>query len=273
MSNESRAGARLPLEVVEDGRVTIDEVTFALGDSETTGGRTRAFIVRPEDSAARPVVLFAHGTGIDAEYYIDEARRGARLGLAGICVDLPYRPPFPGPLYSDERDRTALAEAVTVLRQTVDLAEQLPGLDAGRIGFIGLSLGATVGMHLRAVEPRISAFALVSAVARIADYSSFPDHPATRELVEAGRLDAYLELMSEVDPVTNARAPSGAPVLLQFGSDDWLVPRSSADELTSTLGAAADARWYPAAHELDVQAQDDRLRWLADRLSGDRPTD
>jgi predicted esterase len=197
---------------------------------------------------------------------VDEARRGAQLGMAGICVDLPFRPPFPGALFCDDRDRVALLAAVAVLRDAVELADELPELDASRLGYVGLSVGATVGVQLRAEEPRIAAFALISAVARISEYSSFPDHPQTRQMVRHGTIDRYLEAMRAVDPITYATADTRMPVLLQFGEHDPLVPKSSADELSAALGGTAEARWYGGGHDLDLQAQDERLRWLAAQL-------
>ncbi len=235
---------------------------------DTPLGSTRAFLINAPGDGAKPVVLFGHPTGADAEYFLDEAQLFAERGLAALTVDLPYRPPFPGPLYSDERDRQALLDAVHVMVSAVDFVVSQPQIDPRRIGYVGSSLGGTVGVQLAATDKRVSALALMSAVARIADYASFPNQPRTQELVETGRLDDYLALMGDVDPITHAAQTAPAAVLLQFGEQDWLVPRDSANELAAATADPSEARWYAGGHDLDDAAQADRLDWLSQKLTG-----
>jgi dipeptidyl aminopeptidase/acylaminoacyl peptidase len=240
---------------------TNQEITF-----DTPFGRVRGVLVLPPGAGPFPVVLYAHGTGMDADDFVPEGALMAAQGVAAMTVDLPYKPPFPGPLYSDERDRQTLLDAVVVLRRALDAIGTLPALDSSRVGFVGLSLGATAGTQLVAVDHRVKAAVLMSSVARIADYASFETQPATQDLIATGGLDNYLQSMRDVDPITYVGDAAPTELLLQFGEFDGLVPKASADELTAGASQPSETRWYPGTHGLDETAEADRLAWLAARL-------
>jgi dienelactone hydrolase len=251
---------RLGAAQISDG-VTVQQMTFA-----TPFGDNEALITLPPGEGPFPVVLFGHPTNAGARFFVGEATALAGRGLAGIAVDLPYRPPFDAQLNSDERDRTALLQSVIVLRRAIDALETLPAVNATRVGYEGLSIGATVGAQLVAIDRRVDGAVLMSGVAHVADYTTFPLQPNTRDLVDRGELDEYLESMLAVDPITYVGHAAPTPILFQFGELDFLVPRESAEAMVEAAGPTAEARWYDAAHELDEIAEEDRGNWLVERL-------
>jgi len=61
-------------------------------------------------------------------------------------------------------------------------------------------------------------------------------------------------------------AKTKAPLLLQNGKQDEVVPRNALDALAKAAPAGSKVRWYAAGHELNAQAYEDQLAFLQQKL-------
>ena len=110
------------------------------------------------------------------------------------------------------------------LGRTIDYLETRADIDAGKVGFYGLSAGANAALPIVAVEPRFRAVVLLSG-----------------GLPTAGR-------PPEADPI-NFAPHITAPTLMLNGRDDFIFPLDTvARPLFSLLGAPADRKRH-AVHE------------------------
>jgi predicted esterase len=110
------------------------------------------------------------------------------------------------------------------LGKTIDYLETRTDIDAGKVGFYGLSAGATAALPIVAVEPRLKAVVLLSGGLQ----------PARRP--------------PEADPI-NFAPHITAPTLMLNGRDDFIFPLEDvAKPLFTLLGAPADRKRL-AIHE------------------------
>ena len=110
------------------------------------------------------------------------------------------------------------------LGRTIDYLETRADIDAGKVGYYGLSAGANTALPIVAVEPRLRAVVLLSG-----GLPAIPRPP-------------------EADPI-NFAPHITAPTLMLNGRDDFLFPLDSvARPLFSLLGAPADRKRL-AVHE------------------------
>lgn len=165
--------------------VAVDERTVAPGRialAFDAGGETASgWMCHPTAPAPWPVVLVIHAHGdrydIGACELVDgrpaqPAPLGPDLaarGMASVCIDLPC--------FGARRGVSESAAAKAALwrggslagRMVAELAAQVDWLAAdprfARIGACGLSMGATLGYWLAAVEPRIAALAQLCCLA------------------------------------------------------------------------------------------------------------
>ena len=134
--------------------------------------------------------------------------------------------------------------------QTIDYLETRPDIDAQKLGFHGLSYGASHGVRLIALDHRFKAAALTS-----------------------GGLLSYYHQPQEIDP-WNYAPRVRIPVLMVSGRDDFLFPVETIQKpLFNALGTpAADKRYtqYDGGHANVVSRMDligEILEWF-DRYLG-----
>ncbi|MEO0669568.1 MAG: CocE/NonD family hydrolase [Pseudomonadota bacterium] len=225
------------------------EVSFA-----TSGGEAvRGFFSKPRTTSQAPAILYVHAHGdrydIGAREVLDgrPALQGplgetlVDMGFAVLCIDLPG---FGGRAGEPE---SALAKAA--LWQGGSLAGQMlgelssafdwlsaqEGIDPHRVGLFGISMGATLGYWLAAVDPR------VAAVAHLCCFADF------EQLIACGAHDRHgiyltvpglLKLASNGD-IAALIAPR--PQCVGIGDQDPLTPPTAVDPALARLHAAYEA--------------------------------
>jgi len=261
--------AEAPLDVEEVGveqqdGIAVHDVSYA----SPMGGRVTAYLVVPPGEGPFAGVLFAHPGGGDRSYFLDEAVTLTRAGAVSVLVDAPWARPEPWQRqfdYTPENDRAVYIQDVVDLRRAVDLLVEREEVDPERIGFVGYSYGAHTGGVLSGVETRIRAYALVSGIPRQSD--RIPWHIASTLPVED--LVAYLEAIRPLDAVNYVGHAAPAALLFQCGREDEIV---GAEDFLRYYEAGSQPKqilWYDAGHRLNEQAQNDRDRWLGERLGLD----
>jgi dienelactone hydrolase len=112
-----------------------------------------AVLHRPDDAAAKvPAFIALNGFGGKKEGSEDGARMLTRLGYAVLRYDSRGCGSSEG-----MRARTVPLEQVEDVKNAVTWLAQQPGIDASRIGVVGQSFGAAVGIYAAGVDERIAA--------------------------------------------------------------------------------------------------------------------
>jgi dienelactone hydrolase len=258
--------AARPLGYVDHGRanhgypIAVHDVSFSSG-----GRRVEGYLLLPPGKAARPAVVFVHGSGGDRAELLAPAGWLAARGVVTLTITEPSaNPPAPvaGPALLEQQRGIAVRDVVAV-RRAVDLLRSLPAVDAERIGYLGWSAGAKTGALVAAAEPRISAFALLSAGAD--PLSAFVS------AAPAGLRDRVRRALGSVDPIGAIRRARPGSVLLEDGSQDEIVPHRALENVVRAAPKGTTVHWYPTGHALNAEAYEDAFDWLAGKLSIDGP--
>jgi dienelactone hydrolase len=167
----------LTLEAITDLPALPGTVVQRLTFRTSAGASVRGVLCRPVTDAPGPVVLVIHAHGNRYDIGADELMQGrpaltsppgpafARLGFATLCLDMPC--------FGDRATETESAAAKRALWGGRSLAGQMLGENASaldwlaaqdwvradRIGVFGISMGATLGYWLAAVDPRVAVLA------------------------------------------------------------------------------------------------------------------
>ena len=189
----------------------------------------------------RPLVLLTPPTeAAFAARYL--AARFARRGIHGAVVvpEKPFLEVHVTPAEFEGRLRDAVVAARTALRAL----EELPGVDAGQLHYLGVSAGGIFGGVLLAVEPSIRRAVLVLTggdLPRILAESEESSVVAYRAAWKARGVNAEalrLRFAQEVrtDPLRLARFVEPRRVLLFLGASDTVVPVATGLALRAALG-------------------------------------
>jgi len=233
---------------------------------EATGLRLHAFeyssrgarvpgrlLLPPEGDGPFPLVILQHGArgSKEAPYILPVAAPWARAGAAVACIDLPLhgerrnakltglllgalglegRPTPAGRIILDEFVR----QAVFDLHRLVDVAARLPGVDAERVVYAGLSLGSIVGATYVAHDPRPRAAALALGGGGF------------------GGPDA--------DPARHVHRIAPRPVLFVNATRDETIPRASTEALYAAASDPKEIHWFDSGH-LDLPGSALKTMW------------
>ena len=155
--------------------------------------------------------------------------------------------------------RNSMEEVVNI-RRTMDNLLSQPNVDAGRFAYVGHDFGGMYGVLAGSLDQRPTHYVIMGATPR------FPDWYLYLPKLEGEARDAFIKLMSAVDPVAHVSALSPASILFQFGTDDPHVPRERAEQFFEAAQEPKELKWYEAGHGLNGNATDDRKAWLKDKF-------
>jgi hypothetical protein len=205
----------------------------------------------PTDAGGEmPLVILLHGLGV-RDHVLEEsiAHRLNDKGIAALVVSLPYhieRTPegyrsgaltlTPDP----DSWRATFRQAVSDVRRAVDWAEEQASIDSGKIGVLGVSLGAIIASIDASVEPRIRYAALLLGggdVAHIIWHSSITI--TTRDALRrrGWTEDSLRQELADVEPLNYVTAELGERTFLIGALFDTVVPAADTAKLHQTLGS------------------------------------
>ncbi len=246
-----------PLDIKQLGVEQLDGLTVTdLTYASPGGGRVPAFVVAPATKGPSAGVIFMHwGQGDRTEFLGDALALAATGGLVSILVDAPHlRPEGPAAPSPDsrgdlEKERDYMTGLILDLRRAVDVLLARENVDRDRVGYVGHSIGASVGGVLAGVEPRIDSFVLV------AGGIGFREGPMS--IIAGGRY---------ATPLTPGR------ILFQFGRRDRFFSAPAVlEDYTAAFGPDPEIRWYMTDHEFnDRRSAQERRDWLLARLGARR---
>ena len=202
----------------------------------------------------------------------------AHAGAVSLVLDAPFartgedRRPALLAFDDPEAERAMTAQAVVDARRAYDVLSARDDVDPDRLGFVGHSWGASLGVVLAAVDRRPASLVLITGRPAWSGFLRAADAEwvrRERDRLAAGEWERYLELMAPLDAMAEIGAVDASRLYLQYGRADDVVPPDVAQELVdAATGARSD--FYDAGHALDDEATADRVSWLVQRL-GLRP--
>jgi dienelactone hydrolase len=228
------------------------------------GEPIEAYLVEPailDARVARPALLFAHWFDTEAPngnrtQFVDEAVDWAkRHNAAAILPQLTF--PWQGDPSGSAADRERVTGEVNRLRRCLDVVLDRPAIDPAHVGVVGHDFGAMHAALLATVDRRPTAYALIAAVPRWADW--FLPFWA----IEEDRID-YLAAMRAVDPIEHVGRAAPAKLLFQFARCDFFIAQMTGLEFKRAAGEDAELKAYEeAGHDMDVaDARMDRTAFL-----------
>jgi uncharacterized protein len=254
----------LPADVVEGGVEVRDGVeVHDLSQPARAGGRIAAYLVAPPPNGPVPAIVFIHPAPGTRATFLDEAIALARDGAASLLIDAPWARgvAWSRTMGEAKHDARELVEVVVELRRSIDYLATRPDIDAGRIVFVGHSLGALVGGVLAGVEKRVRAFVLMAGA------GSFTDVAALNLPTLMGvTLERYAQSMAPIDPVYYVGHAAPAPLFFQLGERDAFFPREKQTGFAEAGSEPKTVRWYDADHYLNAKAREERDEWLRGQL-------
>lgn len=195
-----------------------------------------------------PAVVFFHGfTGTKIEphrIFVKMARALASAGIASLRFD-----------FRGSGDSEGDFSKMTISGESKDAVEAFrfmrnqPGVDARRVGVLGLSMGGAVAALTLGRDPKIPVAALWSPVVDLADSKKRKMRPGDREqLRQMGVIDhggnavgrCFLEDLACHNPL-KAITKTRAAVLIVHGDNDETVPVAAAHTYEKALKKAGKA--------------------------------
>ncbi len=245
----------------QDGATVVD-LTFATHDpsfSSTTGGRTVAYLVKPQGEGPFAAVLFMHWLGPvsgNRQEYLDEAVALANHGVVSLVAQ-GYFPWMAFPR-GDESDRPLMTGQVIELRRMLDFLLSQPNVDPARLAYVGHDYGAVYGGILAGIDHRLKTLILVAGTPSFMDWARLFGFKA----------ETYQPVVQDLEPVLFLPQAAPASVLFQFAQQDGVVPQEKANEFYEASSQPKQIEWYPDIHDMKNEAaRQARLQWLTDKLT------
>jgi dienelactone hydrolase len=209
----------------------------------TRGKLLRGMMHRPAGAEGPvPAVIFFHGfTGDRMEshwIFIKCARALAREGIASLRFDFFGSGESEGTFH-----KATLQSEIADARAAVHFMQRQKGIDPGRLGLCGLSLGGCVAACVAAAA-KAKALVLWSAVAHPAILQQLskklgkpaPTHPGDFEYDARAISARFLKDAAKVDPLSAIRRFTEPTRIIHPGKDE-AVPRSHAGDFLEASGA------------------------------------
>jgi len=129
---------------------------------------------------------------------------------------------------------TRFRYAVTAIRRLIDWAETVEEIDAGRIGVVGFSIGASVANVAMGVDARIATGAFVLPSTKLYEIFAYGRVPHWKESIDRVRANLQLTpdelaqkvepILRSIDPIHFSKSIDSARVLLIEAAQDSYVP-------------------------------------------------
>ncbi|MGC8785625.1 MAG: alpha/beta hydrolase family protein [Armatimonadota bacterium] len=203
----------------------------------------------PRQNQKMPAVVILHSWGVQKpDIELSLARFLAEHGLVTAVMTLPYhiqRTPsgyLSGELVivPDVRQmRDTMRQAVLDTMRLIDWLQSQPQVESGKIGVVGISLGAIIGALVLGVETRVQSGVLVLGGANLAHilWRSPLTMNVRGDLRSKGiGYERLREEMASVEPLTFLHGQYGDRVLMVNGRYDLVIPREDALALRRALG-------------------------------------
>lgn len=253
---------------------TAYEITYA----SPKGGRVPALLTVPDGSGPFAGILLMHGAPGTFERMRPEAEELAKLGAVSLAINAPFaRGERLGNqrelIYFDKRDQDDKVQLIVDLRRGVDLLLARPDVAKDRLAFVGRSYGGAHGGLLAGIEKRIKAYVLIVGDGGLVSHFTGPEDEGRGPLssMPPEQAKSWLEAMGPTEPIRFVGHAAPAHLLFQNGRQDTMVPEADGRAYQEAGSEPKKVLWYDAGHQLNDQANRDRLLWLAEQIGIRRP--
>jgi dienelactone hydrolase len=230
------------------------------------GYRRTAELFRPAGTGQFPAILYVHwyepeSRNSNRSQFVEEAVEMAKRGVICLTVETMWSDPDFFTKRTQAEDMRYSMEETVNLRRFMDFLSAQPDFDASRFAFVGHDFGGMYGALAGSLDKRSTHYVLMAATPR------FPDWYLYGPKLEGEERERFIEEMKEIDPITHIPDLAPAPILFQFGNDDFHVPKERADEFFAAAKDPKEMKVYEAGHGLNEDATKDRKDWLKRQLS------
>jgi dienelactone hydrolase len=243
--------------------VAIHELSFR---SPRGTDRATGLLFVPEGAGPFAGLVLMHGLPGSAQQMTGSALQLARHGAVVVALDAPFARRGGSPVRFTEADSAEQVQLMTDLQRAVDLLVARPDVDAGRLGYVGVSYGGAMGALFVGIEPRLKTGILVVADGGLVSHFTGPEDGSAFAGLTCAARRRWLESMIPIEPIKYVGFAPPTPLLLQSGEQDNLVPPRDAERLHAAVRDPKTILWYDAGHGLTTGAARDRLSWLQQRL-------
>ena len=234
--------------------------------SSPFGYRRMAELIRPEGQIPLGAILYVHWYEPEApdsnrNQFVAEATEMAKNGAACLLIETMWSDLDFFLKRTQEDDLQNSIQQVVDIRRAMDFLLAQPNIDPNHFAYVGHDFGGMYGVLAGSLDNRPTHYVIMAATPR------FPDWYLYAPKLEGEAREAFIRQMSEIDPITHVGNLSPAPIMFQFATDDFHVPRGRAEEFFEAAGEPKELHWYEAGHGLNEKATQERMRWLRENLS------
>ena len=246
----------LPFEAEEWVLGEMDGLTWYRFNIRSEADRIIPGVIVRDTSASgpQPLVMLQHGAGTSkfASFVLAAVDVLANNGYTCMAVDAIGHGERAEPSASaeleeeDEAMRRRLSSEYIVgnvvdFRRALDYVAAKEYIQAGKIGYIGSSMGGMLGALFCSVDERVRAVVLRCSGSRLA--------AGRWESLEDKDLAAEMRRTTEkYDPAPFVGLLSPRPLLMLNNSDDEVIAREAVDILYQAANEPKELRWFPGGH-------------------------
>lgn len=162
---------------------------------------------------------------------------------------------------------------VTDILRGFDVLSQWQGIDPGRIGFLGISMGAQTGIAAVTLDPRVKSVIIADGAADyslIFEYSEYGDVQDIKKFMRENNVttEQLVQAFKYVEPAVFAPRLNDRPVLLMNGKLDTTMTLPAMEKLHAIVGTEKKKIiWYDSGHVLPFdRVVGDALKWFKSTL-------
>lgn len=262
-----------PVEIVENSAevrddVTVRDITFR---SPVDDAPIKAYLVVPPGDAADATftpILYVHWledgdpTSNRTEFLDEAVLMAHEYGVIALLPDTNWSAPgWYRHGRSLETDYDDSIRQVINLRRALDALLAQPGANADRLAVVGHDFGGMYGSMLAVVDKRPHAYVIIASASDFNNWMLF-GVPATRPDVEP-----YKAQMESLAPIHFVAHAAPAPILFQFGTDDFYTPEEDYQAFFEAASEPKVLKTYDTQHAMRLpEIQSDRMAFLVDAL-------
>lgn len=230
------------------------------------GFRRTAELFLPEGVGPFPAILYVHWYEPESHHsnrgqFVNEAIEMAKSGVICLTVETMWSDPDFFMKRTQADDMQNSTEEVVNIRRFMDFLLSQPNMDSNRFAYVGHDFGGMYGILAGSLDKRPTHYVIMAATPRFSDWYLYAPK------LEGAARGKFIHEMAEIDPIAHIPNLSPAPILFQFGNDDFHVPLERVGEFFAAARGPREKKVYASGHGLNEEAANDRKMWLKHKLN------